>query len=477
MGNKIFYLAVIMLILGIAYGLTLAHGLSWANNGADGGDLITAAFVNGIPHPTGYPLYLLIAKLFFLLPFGNLAYRTNLLSAFCTIMSALLIFITVHRLLVGKKFARMASTIAALAFGLSPLVWSQAVITEVYGLQSLLTIGILYQALSYGNKTSENFLRGLLFGLALGNHITTIILIPVLFWDLKAKRFSPITEILIRSIGLILGSLIYIILPLYARGNPVINWGNPVTLRSFFQLVSGQIYQSYITLGFVIERLRGWAGLLIAHFSIPGIAIGLFAIMDSKKENGYFIPILWMFFSYGVFALIYASYDSFVYLIPTVLAFSMLFGLGFNTLINFIIERWQRALWIIFPLIIGLFVWRTIYAVSNVNASKDDRAEVFNQAVFDSVPNSAMIITQDDSTTFALWYFQFVEKKRIDTSVIAEGLLNYDWYQQSLRVAYPDLEIPEVANLSPYHLIMNNTKRPYCFVYYQEKPEIECFHF
>jgi hypothetical protein len=112
-----------------------------------------------------------------------------------------------------------------------------------------------------------------------------------------------------------------------------------------------------------------------------------------------------------------------------------------------------------------------------VNASKDDRAEVFNQAVFDSVPNSAMIITQDDSTTFALWYFQFVEKKRIDTSVIAEGLLNYDWYQQSLRVAYPDLEIPEVANLSPYHLIMNNTKRPYCFVYYQEKPEIECFHF
>ena len=477
MKGKIIFLAGILVSLAIAYGLTMAPGLSWANGGADGGDLITAAFVNGVPHPTGYPLYLLFAKFFFLFPVGNLAFRTNLLSAFCTILSALLIFITVDRLLVGKKYANMGSSIAALAFGLSPLVWSQAVITEVYGLQSLLTIGILYQALFFGNKTGEDILRGLLFGLALGNHITTILLLPVLFWDKKTTRFSPIAQLLIRLIGLLLGSTIYILLPLYARSNPVINWVNPVTLKSFFELISGQIYQSYFSLSFVIERIRGWAGLLIEQFGIPGIAIGLFALMDSERSNGYSLPIIWIFISYGAFALIYTSYDSYVYLIPTVLAFSLWIGLGFDTLINYIIERWQEAMWIIAPLIIVLLAWHISSVAPVVDASKDTRAEVFNQLVFDSVPKDAIIITEDDPSTFGLWYSRFVEGQRVDTSIIAEGLLGFDWYRQTLRTTYLDLEIPELSNLSPFNLITNNPKHPYCMVGYQDKPEIDCFHF
>ncbi len=35
----------------------------------------------GIAHPTGYPLFVLLGKLFTLLPVGDIAYRTNLLSA------------------------------------------------------------------------------------------------------------------------------------------------------------------------------------------------------------------------------------------------------------------------------------------------------------------------------------------------------------------------------------------------------------
>src|SRR5512140_322715 len=39
------------------------------------------AAILGIPHPTGYPLYVLLGKLFTLLPFGDVAYRVNLSSA------------------------------------------------------------------------------------------------------------------------------------------------------------------------------------------------------------------------------------------------------------------------------------------------------------------------------------------------------------------------------------------------------------
>ena len=145
MKQKILFPVGISLILGLAYSLTLAQGLSWANGGADGGDLITAAFVNGIPHPTGYPLYLLIAKIFQMLPISNLAFRTNLLSAFRTIFAAVLVYQTINLFQKEKKYGRISAALAALLFGLSPLIWSQAVITEVYGMQSLLTIGILYQ--------------------------------------------------------------------------------------------------------------------------------------------------------------------------------------------------------------------------------------------------------------------------------------------------------------------------------------------
>src|SRR5436305_7811001 len=40
-----------------------------------------SAAILGVPHPTGYPLYILLGKLFTLLPVGDVAYRVNLSSA------------------------------------------------------------------------------------------------------------------------------------------------------------------------------------------------------------------------------------------------------------------------------------------------------------------------------------------------------------------------------------------------------------
>ncbi|HLO31264.1 MAG TPA: DUF2723 domain-containing protein, partial [Anaerolineales bacterium] len=77
--------------LSAIYLSTLAPGLSWANDGSDGGDLIAAAATNGNAHPTGYPLYLILARIFQFLPVGSLAWRTNLMSALATVCAAVLI--------------------------------------------------------------------------------------------------------------------------------------------------------------------------------------------------------------------------------------------------------------------------------------------------------------------------------------------------------------------------------------------------
>ena len=60
------------------YLVTLAPGVV----GGDAGEHQFSAPLLGIPHATGYPLYLLLGKLWTLLmPFGSMAWRMNLLSA------------------------------------------------------------------------------------------------------------------------------------------------------------------------------------------------------------------------------------------------------------------------------------------------------------------------------------------------------------------------------------------------------------
>jgi hypothetical protein len=68
-------LLILISSLSVLYLYTMAPGLTWENDGRDGGDLIAAAATGGIAHPTGYPLYLLLARVFQSLPVGFLAFR------------------------------------------------------------------------------------------------------------------------------------------------------------------------------------------------------------------------------------------------------------------------------------------------------------------------------------------------------------------------------------------------------------------
>ena len=52
------------IIIALAYARTLAPSITWANDGSDSGDLVAAAATLGVAHPTGYPTYLLLARLF-----------------------------------------------------------------------------------------------------------------------------------------------------------------------------------------------------------------------------------------------------------------------------------------------------------------------------------------------------------------------------------------------------------------------------
>ena len=45
----------------------------------DSGELISVSHTLGIAHPPGYPLYILVGKIFTFFPAGNIAFRMNLI--------------------------------------------------------------------------------------------------------------------------------------------------------------------------------------------------------------------------------------------------------------------------------------------------------------------------------------------------------------------------------------------------------------
>ena len=493
--------AVLTLSLFGVYWSTLAPGLTWANEGADGGDLIAAAATGGIPHPTGYPTYLLLAQIFQAMPLGSLAFRTNLMSAVATSLAAGLVYLLVTRFLspANPKKYWPAGLVGGYAFGLAPLIWSQGVITEVYALHAFFIVLIIYLA-TFPLSPSEsrykrlNSLLGLVCGLGMGNHLTCGLLVPAALLT-RSIIEKPVIEntprtvwsrfrgwrldwsaLLRQFIGLGAGLSIYLLLPVRALSGSAINWGNPLTLERFWWLVSGQLYQDHylnMTIGEVLIRFQAAATLLLKQFGYVGMVLGFIGLVYSFTRSRLYVLTVWTAVVSVIFASLYGAGDSYVYLIPAFASFAIWISLGLTSLIKPLARIRQRLAWILYPLFL---VYLFVMAVNNfpmVDASHDLRAEDFGNSVLRDAPEDAILFVEGDRAVFAMWYFHFALHKRPDLAVLATDLLDFAWYQESLRKAYPALNLPGPFPF-PATIAAANPGQDYCYIKYELRAEIVC---
>ena len=493
---------VLVLSLLAVYLSALAPGLTWANDGGDGGDLITAAATGGIAHPTGYPLYLLLARLFQLLPVGTLAFRTNLMSALVTALAAGLVYSIVSTYVSTTKPLPgwPAGLAAGFAFGLAPLVWSQAVITEVYALQGFLVLLILALYIKPVEQASRSEAvrlsrwRGLALGLAMGNHMTTLFLVPVCLLlgsmqsqpdqEEKAQKASTwlrgfqLDWMLLRTqlawFGM--GLCLYLMIPLRALVQPPVNWGNAITLERLWWLVSGKIYQSYylqFTLSGLWERIQAGAGLLWEQFGLAGLALASLGLVVFGSRSRLYALTVWIAAVSLAFALVYRPNDSQVYLIPLVISFAIWLGIGVNGLVQGLSSRHSILGLGLGVLLTAYFLGRSAVQGSDLDASKDLRAESFGREVLAAVPEDAMLFAEGDRAIFALWYFHFALRQRPDLVVMASDLLHFDWYQETLQSTYTTLVVPGPFPW-PESMAFANPGRPVCYVQYAGETQIRC---
>ncbi|HYW68219.1 MAG TPA: DUF2723 domain-containing protein, partial [bacterium] len=271
--------AVAFLVPLVVYICTLARAVTFV----DSGELSAVAATLGIAHPPGYPLFSLLGRLFSLMPVGTVSFRVGLLSALSAAGASSLIYWAGSGLVL--RFYRRtpdstrppgaalvwAPLAGALLFSLSQTVWSQAVVVEVYCLQTFLVM-LLVAACAKALSNPASALThwpwiAFVCGLGLTNHLTGILMVPALLlflllgYTARARETDKIPVPFWRGVGAgVLPLLAYLYLPLRARTMPPVAWDYPDTLQRFLVHVTARQYHGALgSRGVRLEELGRFA--------------------------------------------------------------------------------------------------------------------------------------------------------------------------------------------------------------------------
>jgi len=458
--DAVLALAVALVAL-LVYWRTLAPGVL----GGDSGELQFAAYLGGIAHPTGYPLFLVIGWLWtHLIPIGSVAWRMNLLSAAGGGAAVGLAYAMIEQLLRSADLAlpsgarRLAAALAALAFGFSGLFWSQAVITEIYTVHAAFVAGLLWLLLRWASAVehpraavSGAGLAGvaLLYGFSLTHHRTMLLLAPaalLFIWRVCRARAAHRSERCgprwLCCILLVLAPLLlYAYIPLRAPATPYVTAplgdGSVLqlydrSLRGFLNFVLGRVFAgSLLSPGEAWARLPGAASLLLRQLGWAGAALGLLGIVRLLLARRWRPLILTglSFLTLVGFNLFYGIGDIAVFYIAPALILSAWAGLGVGVVAETVRRLAAAGQRLASRPVGAALTWMAVAAFVALPAClwasnrplvdrRSDTAETDRwRAVLESAPAAeAILVSNDRDEIMPLWYTQWVDGQRRDVT-------------------------------------------------------------
>ena len=146
MNRTLLFAILIFLASLLIYILTLAPTIYWQDSAA----FASASYTLGIPFSPGFPVYVLLGRIFSLFPAQNPAWPVNFMSAFWGSLSLAILFLMIAQILRRGSTTNLSfghSTIIAsfiLFFGFTTSFWSQTFRAEVYSLNFLFTLLLIF---------------------------------------------------------------------------------------------------------------------------------------------------------------------------------------------------------------------------------------------------------------------------------------------------------------------------------------------
>lgn len=293
----------------------------------------------GILHPTGYPLYTLLGKLFTLIvPLNDPAFRLNLFSALCAALAVAFVYLIAQKLVAW----RAAALLAALTFAVGETFWAQAVAAEVYALQMLLTALILWLTLRYSSHVPRTRLYALAFALGLGltHHRLIILLFPAiaLYAFLVNRAILRDWKTLARAICfLILPFIFYLYLPLRgAVGSADGSYQN--SLATFAAWITGSQYLTFVTENplAVVHDATFYQTLFQNQFTLAGLALAAIGVIGLLRRPREWMLIVGALALQLAFTFNYRTADVQVHFLTTFLFVALLIAAGIDALLTLV---------------------------------------------------------------------------------------------------------------------------------------------
>ena len=195
---------LVFLITFVVYALTVQPSVSFW----DCGEFLAASYYLQVPHPPGAPLFLLIGRLFMMIPFvENLGLRMNYVSVLSTAFTSMFLYFIIVKLITfykGRKPENLfdaisyygAGFLGALTYSFLDTVWFNGVEAEVYAISMFFVSIITWLMLVWYEKAEEVDNEKLLLlimyiiGLASGVHLLSVLAIFTIVMVVYFRKFE-----------------------------------------------------------------------------------------------------------------------------------------------------------------------------------------------------------------------------------------------------------------------------------------------
>jgi tetratricopeptide (TPR) repeat protein len=479
---------VVFAVVMVCYLITISPTVSFW----DSGEFIATSYSLGVPHPPGTPFYVVLGRIFAMLPLVQPALGVNLMSAISGAVATLFLYLITVRLLTlwrgvprtlrDRVVIYSAGASAAFAGAFSGSFWINSIEAEVYSPSAFIIAFTLWLMIRWADRyRQEGSRNGLvlicyLLGLSVGLHLgTVLVFLPFVLYALLVdwKLFTDLRFIILTVFVVIIGLSNHLYLPIRSSLNPAIDEANPEHWEAFRDALLRKQYKPMTP----FVRQAPWSfqfGMFWRYFweqwSGPGgswtsllmLAGGVGAFVHFLREKRTFVLIGSLFLITSLGLIIYMNFTD-----HEVRERDYFFSHGFfifciwvGVAFTFIVDRLanaERPAWLSHVLSVGLlaFAFSSFY----VNFESHDRRGDYNAHdyaynMLATIDRNGIVFTNGDNDTFPLWYMQEVKGFRKDVRVVNLSLLNTPWYIWQLKHLEPRVPMTfsdeDILRLRPY---------------------------
>jgi hypothetical protein len=405
----------------------------------DSGEFALAHFSNGLPHSPGAPTWAILTRIFSWFTFGAEAARTtNLFSSFCGALTISFAACFVYRHFADRPNSQrwLAGAIVAGSVMATGAFLEQSFVTEQYTLMTAFMTAILLviQTNDARPKLKNFIVLGLLWGLALGNHPSQLILGPLMLLVCIQNRKSIAIwkTILCGVLGFILGLSVFAYIPYVASQNPLMNWGHPNTKENFLFSVFRQQWDKRAVTSAPVGFIREWFTSFdfISQMGWLGTSLGICgAVLSWRRASKAAIWVAMLVIPYTL-ALLYGHlnqakmdtlyirfYGVIDWHIPVYLGLSIFASFGVVWLLDMRRKCTQRARVITMVTVLLGFIVTIPGALSEQSLRDNKDSDIYIKGHFDILPKNAIIAAFNDNGTAELSYARYAKNIRPDLYV------------------------------------------------------------